>query len=694
MTQDEGNSLSKEEQLAESFAIEANERFHLNMLTFKQSHPNIYQMFQSYQPGEKYQLMLNDNGTTNIIDYDTGSPLYSDDPIIQSFLLVQRALLNPQLHHKDLSYASEIRNDANFIHLDLVKSLGKIIDTAKEKLPVNNTVDNNIPSQIIFGVGLGYHLFPLLNSTIPLYISILEPNKDYFFASLFAFDWHQYIEMIKNNGSYLYIGIDDCEEDMYQNLHNDIVENQTLGRFSPFFFTHYPSKNIAKLVEKTRNNIHQLQIGFGFFDDALMSVSHTLGVINKSPAMINHSSNFNKSFANYPVFIVANGPSIDQDLQKIKQLQNHAIIVSCNSATTALLANDITPDFHVALERTKSTADFLSAHISEQDRKKINLLVLNVMYPDTLDLFDWTGIALKPEEPGTLIYQLAQANKGNATSVLEYCNPLVGNTALSFIINLGFNNIYLFGMDNGYIDKSHHHSKSSYYYDDSGDEVYKPIDIGDEFSAEGNFGEMIKTDPFLFCGNQQMQLLLNKYLLSEFDCHNCSDGLKIIGTTPLKSEKIKLPATQVSKSTIIDKIKKNNFSQIDKTLNIESYLDFDFFEEICLQLVKILNKTVNNRSDGLLIINEYSNYLDNFKNNLRYKHLFSLLKGETLYINSLLISLLFRHGDDESIIPYFEEALKYWREFLQQAPKEYRTKWNVHSNCGFDYEKGSYTIDS
>ena len=189
-------------------------------------------------------------------------------------------------------------------------------------------------------------------------------------------------------------------------------------------------------------------MGWGFFDDALLSIAHSIGVMEREPSIMSYKQSLPVDISQYPIFIIANGPSLDNDIEQIKAIKEIAVIVSCNSATTALLANDIMPDFHVALERTKSTADFLEHFISDEQRAEINLLVLNVMYPGVLDLFGWTGVGVKGHESGTVLLQMSQFLKsGQVTPTLGYSNPLVGNTALSFFCTLGFKNIYLFGLD-------------------------------------------------------------------------------------------------------------------------------------------------------------------------------------------------------------------------------------------------------
>ncbi|MGS0534955.1 motility associated factor glycosyltransferase family protein [Pseudoalteromonas sp. SaAl2] len=472
-------SISEQEKKEALFAEEANERFENNIKAFQKYFPEIAEKFLSHQPSDKFNLFLNENGTANFVDYGTGVPLYGKDPISQSKVQIEQMLSNPILGKVDHSTLEFMKNETNFIHIDLMKSIGTIYNSAARDLLSNNCVDKYVPSAIIFGVGLGYYLSEFFESVNAAYISIFEPNEDYFFASLFTFDWAPFLKKVDDEGSFLYFSIGISEDEMYEALYERTGKVGAFSVASAVFFQHYPSKEVNKLIAEFKKNYHQFFMGWGFFDDALLSISHTLSNYTRDISILDPVQVENTDYQDYPVFIVANGPSLDKDIETIKKFQNNAIIVACNSATTALLKYDISPDFHVALERTKATEDFLKAFIPSNERKKINLLVLNVMYPGVLDLFDWCGVALKGNEAGTSIAQLYEYfNRGKVTSTIAFSNPLVGNTALSFFGSMNFKNLYLFGVDNGYKDPNHHHSKGSYYYSGDGKTVHAPLKMG------------------------------------------------------------------------------------------------------------------------------------------------------------------------------------------------------------------------
>lgn len=683
-------TLSKREQLEASFVDQANKQFEKNIIALKKYFPEIADKFFSHQPTEKFNLFLNENGSANFVDYDTGVPLYGEDPKQQGRDQVQEMLKNPVMGKVDHSGVEFIKNETKFIHIDLMQEIGKVYNQAAAHLEKNNCVNERIPSALIFGVGLGYHLETMFDSFTADYISIFEPNEDYFFASLFTFDWEHFLHTVDSSGSFLYLSIGVSESEMYQALYNRVSELGAFSVSSALFFQHYPSQAVNRLIAEFKGNFHQFFMGWGFFDDALLSIAHTVENSHKAINLLNTECRAGSGFERYPIFIVANGPSLDKDIDVIKRLKHDAIIVACNSATTALLKHDIIPDFHVALERTKATEDFLLAFVPEDIRKKINLLVLNVMYPGVLDLFGWCGVALKGNEAGTSVFHITEfLKRQRITSTIGYCNPLVGNTALSFFGSMEFKNIYLFGVDNGYKDPNHHHSKGSYYYSGDGKTIHAPLKMGAELIVPGNFGGEVRTDHFMHVGKVQMERFLDSKAGAGITCFNCSDGTAVRGSLPLRSENIMLEKTEKTKLQAIEYIKQNLFSSLNKNTELEEFLDFDEFEQLCNMMADILNDDTRKRSEALTQLLKSLRYLFSFRNHPRYTHLYLLLEGEALYVTSVLMSLLYNFGNDEDIMPHYNKAKELWRNFILEAPNQYRTRWNVLSDYSFDYSKPS-----
>ncbi|QTL34218.1 6-hydroxymethylpterin diphosphokinase MptE-like protein [Pseudoalteromonas viridis] len=666
------------------FAERANVTFQNNLQAFKKYLPDIYEQFANFNPKPGFELFLNQDGMANIIDYSTKCPMYGLDIPEQIQKQVDKSLESPIFSKVDYGYLENMENKYDFIHVDLIKSAGVEYNKAKNTLAENHEIDGKIPSIVIFGVGLGYHLKHLLERVPSTFINIFEPEEDYFFASLFTFDWADYLAEVDRSGASLYISIGVSEEETYAQLYS---RAQELGPFTisnSFFYQHYPSRSLHNLILKIRDNFHEFFMGWGFIDDAFMSLAHSCANVKQQMPYFHASSALKNRYKDFPVFIVANGPSLDKDIEYIKQVKDQVLIVACNSATTALLKHGIVPDFHAALERSRATYDFLKAFIPQEYREQIALLTVNVMHQDVAGLFEWAGAALKGREAGTSLHQVSEIFcKKQASATLPFCNPLVGNMALSYVVSLGFKNIYLFGTDNGYVDPEHHHSKSSMYYNKQGDTVYQPLQIGSQLKLEGNFGNVVIADHFLYSGKVQMERVLATSRAQDANCFNCSDGAKIEGSISLRAEDIILEESNLSKRTVSDYVKNELFYIPDSDFDLEEHLDFDGFDELCATLIDILEKPVSSRDQAFDQVMEQVRLLISLKET-QFSHHYMVLEGEALYLNSILINMLFNYGSSDEILPYYLQLRKVWCDFLRSAPQLYRENWNKASDHVFE----------
>ncbi|QUI70387.1 6-hydroxymethylpterin diphosphokinase MptE-like protein [Pseudoalteromonas sp. M8] len=666
------------------FTKKANLLYEKNLIAFKKYLPEIYEKFVNFLPKGEFELFIEDNGDANIVDYATKVPMYSKTPAKQVNSQVSNALESPIFSKISYDYLEKMENKYDFLHVELLKKAGKVYSKAQKELTENRVIDGKVPSVVIFGIGLGYHLENILKNVPSTYINLFEPEEDYFYASLFTFDWSNYLECINEAGSFLYISIGVSEDEIYQNLHSRAQDQGPFTISNSWFFQHYPSQSIDNIIYKLRDNFHEFFMGWGFIDDAFMSLAHSCENVNRRIPFCHAHSSIVNNYKHFPVLVVANGPSLDSELDLLKSIREKVIIVSCNSASTALINNGIIPDFHAALERSRATYDFLKAFLPESARKQMALLTVNVMHQDVAELFSWVGAGLKGREAGTSLHQVSEILEGKtASATLPFCNPLVGNMALSHVVTLGFKNIYLFGVDNGYVDPSHHHSKSSMYYNREGDTVYQPLQIGSKMLISGNFGQDVIADHFLYSGKVQMERLLKTERAKGVYCYNCSGGAKIEGTLSLRSSDLIIENQNVSKHDVVEYVKNSLFYIPDEDFKIEKHLDFEGFEKLCDTLIDILSEPVNSRTEAYEQVIKQVHLLTSLKET-QFSHHYMVLEGEALYLSSIIINMLFNYGSSQSILPYYQELKAVWCDFLASAPDLYRENWNKSSDHIFE----------
>jgi hypothetical protein len=80
---DQLDKILEKQNKEQVFAEQANNQFEKNIKAFEKFFPEIAEKYISYQPNEKFDLFLNENGSANIVDYNTSLPMYSEAPIEQ-----------------------------------------------------------------------------------------------------------------------------------------------------------------------------------------------------------------------------------------------------------------------------------------------------------------------------------------------------------------------------------------------------------------------------------------------------------------------------------------------------------------------------------------------------------------------------------------------------------------------------------
>lgn len=352
----------------------------------------------------------------------------------------------------------------------------------------------------------------------------------------------------------------------------------------------------------------------------------------------------------------------------IAENKDKAIIVSCGSAISALHRVGIKPDIHVETERTKIVYDFLVNLDDPEYLRDVLFLSTDVIHPDCATLFDQSALAFKLSEPGVVLYQ-------NYFSSLRPCaalggvNPLVGNIGISAPIHLGFKQLYLFGLDNGYKHKGHHHSRlSSYYNDEESAGALGEMMYGDSlWQREGNFGGTVISNAMFDTSRRVMeQVLANN---DDVRCFNCSDGARIAHARALPSGEIHL-SQPVDKRALLGEIaalcapiplSKEDFS---------SLLDVEFFNLFIDKMMAEWRQPFSSRNELNQLMLRNFGYLGQIAVT-RQQHISQTMVGSMNYVFTLLSSILYSFEGEEETLALMKPAIELWLEFLEKAREMY-----------------------
>lgn len=643
-------------------------RFSANIAAFSEHMPAIAAQFIEYVPARSFEFFCGENGIPNLRWCDDGSSFYGVDPFVDCSEQIDSVLKNASL---DAAAKKTVHNLFNSIHVSAMNKLIELDRSLKSNFgEVSPQSDlTSMPLGLCFGIGLGYHLGFLFERCEVANLFLFEPDLDLFYASLYCFDWSSLLVYLieQSKGLHLFLGQDESNviEDLKQciNKYGAYLVPSSIG------FWHYISPAISSLIETISKELSLLLSGWGFFDDTLFALSHGCCNLFAGIPFLKRDKQIPRKYRQLPVFVVGNGPSLDASLPYLKDCQHHGLVVACGSSIATLHRAGIKPDIYVAVERMQVMSNFLTVLNDPDYLKDILFLSVDIIHPNHHKIFNKIGLCLKRDEGLTALFSTHFPNLLDHYATITGVNPMAGNIGLAMPLTLGFRQIYLIGIDNGYRDNSYHHSKESAYYDDDGKQIAVLSGAARAtHRLSANFGGEVLSNEFFAASSDMMRYVLST--VPSAQCYNCADGAFIKGAQPLPLENMMIPNIVLDKSKITDEIYQL-FSPISiDELKLESGLDVESYNTFIDNISAQWEVIPDNRAGWLVRMQEQYNQLKRLSecNPLHYRVLF----GSVNYIFSLLTRMVHRYPTDHYEMNEMMEAVAILRAFLTETKLRYR----------------------
>ena len=491
-----------------------------------------------------------------------------------------------------------------------------------------------LPIMIIAGIGNGKHIERLLEKTDIKHLIIIDKDFTFLKLSMHIIDWEKIISYFNRPGYTIDFYNTNQSKQLPNAILNTLFSNNPYKAYYIPYYTHYNSPFFDEVKKHFLDKFQLLFQGLGFIDDELNSLRKTLKNLDHNIPVYMGSNDIPK---NSTLFIVASGPSLDNDIEYIKKHKDDVVIFSCGTALRILEKNGITPDFHFEIEREEEIHDVLQQYTSKHIRDKVALVGLNVLYDKVFtEDFKESYLYFRDLDSGSSIIS-------NNIPKLFHTNPTVTNGAISFASEFSWDKIYLFGADMGFKDINKHHSKDAFMYSKKNTTFDWHAEIGTDVTnhLEANFGgEKIYCTSVFFWTKQNIENLL---IEKDITLYNCSDGVKIERTIPFHAKDIVIE--KIKKKKAIKAIKKN-FKDLktDEPTFRENYkVQVDIFYRMIDNIkAEISKKEIKSFADIFLILD---NSFDIFRqmNGSKDKRIMgtSLLRGtianaySTIYTHSL-----------------------------------------------------------
>jgi len=654
---DESNIADNE---AKKQALQQQSRASLK--AFRQLFPDIYQAYQRYQ-SQRWHIFVQPNGEFNLVDIKQGLSLFQFSAKQESAEYFRHFQDNPNLD--PLECKKRTGKPSPYLHF----KYGEQLKAYVRELPAHPVapLPKAIPSFIMYGCGMGYHVEQLLQQHQITHYVLYEPVHDYFYASLALIDWSALLAKCNVSGSTLYFNVGDDGSYMYEDLLNQYKgAGVYILSYTYFFISHF-APGFRDNVKETREKLRVVSNVGEYYDHCFYNLTHTTESFRRAChyQLAEKPESFQQQLKNIPVFLVGNGPSLDDSIETIRANQNKAIIISCGTSLKALYHYGIKPDFHAEVEQTKMTSVWISQVPDLEWVKDINLLTVNGIHPTVLDMFKQSFISLKVGEAATMAYDLC-AEEFAQFQQISHSYPTVTNSALSNVLALGFKQIYLFGVDLGAKDPTFQHSKLSAYTRKRGEQVYQNMaENMTDYKVKGNFQDLVHTKhEFKFSAEVLKQTLV------EYDnvkCFNCSDGAFIHGSEPLPLNHVVLNQT-LDKQGFIQQLAEQAYSKdvVGLVAKFEQNYAKENYDRHYLKVLKLFEQDCHTQNEVLCMLDEHADLMRQAIEDERSLYSF-LMYGTSNFMLTYLVRLAFYCKDVNLSLQYFAYAKSLWLEYLREG---------------------------
>ncbi len=597
---------------------------------------NLPANIELYDEGGEVDVVIN-----GVRFYGTDAKAYADRQI-------ENYIVNPSILEGFPPEADEERTPT---HLILFNKLNKSFQkkgyvAAYERLRIDSA------TSFVFGIGLGYHLYPVVAQTRCRDLVIVESEPVFIKLSMYFIDWGEILRTLKNRISIIVTKEPDAA---FYMLRGHIHHKNPGVLQTMFHYSHYRSEYLDAIHKKFQEKSYVFFDGLGFYDDEKVMTRNAL--LNMYMDTWRVCSDIQKPI-NASAVVVGAGPSLNNDLAWLKENQHKLFIFSGGSSLQTLLKNGIIPDFHAEIENIPLNYELLQPLVEGYDLSKTILICSSTMDTRSARLFERRMWFMREGV-------MASSLLASSLSTLSWQNPTVVNTAISSAVRLGFRNIFLIGADFGTRDPKFHHSKDTSY---ETHEDLKKVDFKFPDVVPGNFGGSVYTNIHMMNGMNTLKNLMNEF--RGVTAYNGSDGARIEKLTPIKSNRYSIVPIGQNKNEIVDKIylssKEVSWSQ-DLGSKLFDDMKRDFSEYINLVRAMFSKKSKKNK-DFILFLSGIYEGLEGIPDPyIRYN---PCITG-SITTQTLVMMYWWRRVRAEDLPAFEKLCRRQWQVFLNVIEKDF-----------------------
>jgi len=248
----------------------------------------------------------------------------------------------------------------------------------------------------------------------------------------------------KNNWKFLFFQTVESIKPLFFNILKDPGFSRVMENAQLFVNTvppHDPHRGFYEQLktafEETMRHVYH---NFGQIGDSLLGLEATLKnkkFLLEEPGILD----LKNCYKDKPAFLIGAGPTLDEDLDKLKAIQDKVVIVAADAAVKPLTKAGIVPDYATSIERGNV---YQKPFWEDLPRLRTELVAFPVVHPEVLDLYPG---------PIRIVYRnysyYAYFEKGWPKGLL-HSGGSTCHLGLRLIDYMGCDPIYFLGIDNSY----------------------------------------------------------------------------------------------------------------------------------------------------------------------------------------------------------------------------------------------------
>ena len=391
---------------------------------------------------------------------------------------------------------------------------------------------------VSYGVGSGLHLIPLIEHYRPKMLLLADVDADGLYMTTFFIDWPKLMELGKEQDTTIRFVINKDPARLHDAIRGTIMTNSLLGidGLHAYIDNDVPGLRTTyyQLLDPKSANMANF---IGFITDEYNMMKNSFRNLRQGNKRIIVNA---KIKLDKPVLLVGSGPSLEDNIEPLKRIQERLIIISSGSSLKVLLNNGIRPDFHCNLERARS---ILVRHQelvdAGHDLSDIYSVMTTTLWPGVDRFFKDALYFIRPALSPLGVFCDSQ------DQVLYNEGPQVTNTAFAFARRLAAKEIYLLGIDLGTSDPERPRAAGAW-------EGIRPRKL--TIPIRGNLGKTVFTDMALLQQRETLEQQIRKLNEVGGFCKNLGHGAKLRGSPAAKLAELELAELPEPKAEIVKRL--------------------------------------------------------------------------------------------------------------------------------------------